>query len=360
MNEKNYILEKILELPSLNVDLASQDQEVQLTPKEAFPVIKTTEWINKDLPPEIPLVEGFMWKNALSVLAGSSKAGKTTMARLLAYCVATGKPFLGMKTYQCPVLYAALEEDHRRTKRHFWTLGLKEGDQLDLVTARVKRSNYNIVIEGLREQIIENKYGLVIIDTAGHMPKENKSGSSLDYDQTLDWWFDYMDLAQSDLDVAILLMFHMPKNASYNPNRDPINSLYGSAGLGSIVDQAYAIWREADGTRSIEAEGRLPNFPDTQIILDEETLLLELGKPVERTKEDKHAATEETNAATAWDIIRELEREYFGAIPYGLVTAKMPIMDKRKIDALYLLQNKGYINIRGKGKSKIITVTIDD
>ena len=359
MNEKNYILEKILELPSLNVDLASQDQETELTPKEAFPVIKTTEWINKDLPPEIPLVEGFMWKNALSVLAGSSKAGKTTMARLLAYCVATGKPFLGMKTYQCPVLYAALEEDHRRTKRHFWTLGLKEGDQLDLVTARVKRSNYKIVIEGLREQIIENKYGLVIIDTAGHMPKENKSGSSLDYDQTLDWWYDYMDIAQSDLDVAIVLMFHMPKNASYNPNRDPINSLYGSAGLGSIVDQAYAIWREADGSRSIEAEGRLPNFPDTKIILDEQTLLLELGQLVERTKEDKHAATEDANAAMAWDIIRDLEREYFGDIPYSLVTDQMPIQSLRKVNAIKKLELQGHISIRGKGKGKSIQVTLD-
>ena len=55
-------------------------------------------------------VEGFMRAGGYAMLSGASKAGKTAIATHLAYCVATGRPFIGLPTPQAPVLWLAFEE----------------------------------------------------------------------------------------------------------------------------------------------------------------------------------------------------------------------------------------------------------
>lgn len=58
-------------------------------------------------------VEGFITEG-LTALVGGSKIGKSWLCLDLSYSVATGSPFLGKRTHQCPVLYLALEDSLRR------------------------------------------------------------------------------------------------------------------------------------------------------------------------------------------------------------------------------------------------------
>ena len=54
-----------------------------------------------------------------SLLAGKPKAGKSTLARCLALCVARGDNWLGRECRQGTVLYLGLEEKRSEVRRHF-------------------------------------------------------------------------------------------------------------------------------------------------------------------------------------------------------------------------------------------------
>ena len=56
------------------------------------------------------LVEGFLPKGSLVILAGRPKEGKTCLGTAIALAVATGRPFAGMNTEMAPVLWMANEE----------------------------------------------------------------------------------------------------------------------------------------------------------------------------------------------------------------------------------------------------------
>ena len=56
------------------------------------------------------LIEGFLPRGGLVILAGDPKVGKTAMASAIALAVAKGEPFAGMPVQQAGVLWLALEE----------------------------------------------------------------------------------------------------------------------------------------------------------------------------------------------------------------------------------------------------------
>lgn len=291
----------------LPVEVLNGQVVEQMTAKESVPLVLPNNWINKPEEPEIPLVEGLIYKGTLSSFVGSPKTGKSTLARQLAYCVSSGAYFLGREVVKQPVGYLALEEHPSRVRQHFRTLGLKADDLLYIGFDRLRRNKYDLVLQGLREQIQEYRLGLLVVDTARHMPKASGSGGSvLDYNETIDWWQDYLDIAH-ELNIAVMMVYHMPKGASANPNRNPIDSIFGSTGLSSIVDQSYAVWRNSDDRRSFQSEGRLEDFPDTYLTFNEATLWSELAEPV--TGQTKHKSGLEVKIARVWDSLRKYEIE---------------------------------------------------
>ena len=75
------------------------------------------------------LVEGFLPRGYLCVLASAPKEGKTCLATALALAVATGTPFAGMPTVQSSVLWLASEES-----RYERSLILKQSPLVDPAT----------------------------------------------------------------------------------------------------------------------------------------------------------------------------------------------------------------------------------
>ena len=64
----------------------------------------------QSLPEPEWLIEGFLPKGYLAILASAPKMGKTCFATALALAVSTGERFAGMKTEQAAVLWCCLEE----------------------------------------------------------------------------------------------------------------------------------------------------------------------------------------------------------------------------------------------------------
>ncbi len=73
------------------------------------------ELLNTEFPEPEYIVQGLL-PAGLSSLGGRPKIGKSLLALQLAYAVASGKPFLGIKTSQRSVCYLALEDSPRRLK----------------------------------------------------------------------------------------------------------------------------------------------------------------------------------------------------------------------------------------------------
>ena len=335
----------------------AQTTEITMTPKQAVPIVKINDWLDKPEEPEKPVVDNLIWGNTFCAIVGSPKSGKSTLARQLAYCIATGEMFLGHETVQQPVLYLALEEYSGRVREHFRTLGVKSEDPLYIVWDRLRNNPYDLVIEGLKLQLQELQIGVLIIDTAVHMPTKGATGV-MDYNESINWWSDYLDIAHQ-LGVCVILIYHMPKNASNNPNRNPINSIFGSTGLGSIVDQAYAVWINDDGIRSFESEGRLPVLNDTLLDFNADRLWSELG--AELTINGRLATKTEHKTERVWGAlihIRDRNDNRFITRESVVNQCRMNSADLQR--ALEGLEHEGKIEITRSNKGYTIEVLEND
>lgn len=89
---------------------------------EAISTITANTLQSKEFPPLQYAVDGYL-AEGVTLLAGKPKIGKSWMALDFAMAVATGDLALGsVRCRQGPVLYCALEDNHRRLKRRMSTL----------------------------------------------------------------------------------------------------------------------------------------------------------------------------------------------------------------------------------------------
>ena len=108
-------------------------------------------------------VDDLLIDSGLSILAANPKAGKSTISRQLAKCIARGEDFFGRKCIQGRVLYLALEEHEGMLKLQFKKLGVTEEDDIlmhvgPLNSIETKYSDLERLIEELNP-------ALTVIDT---------------------------------------------------------------------------------------------------------------------------------------------------------------------------------------------------
>ena len=110
------------------------------------------------------IVEGFIPRGYLVLLAGRPKDGKTCLAMALAYAVSQGLPFAGMPTVKSTVLYFMCEEspvEFELSIRPF----LPSGPIQDLGVAFAKiKIDSGFDLSALRIRLNEIKPGLIVID----------------------------------------------------------------------------------------------------------------------------------------------------------------------------------------------------
>jgi len=117
-------------------------------------------WLARDLLP----------RGNTTILAGEAGAGKSFLSYTLAYCVATGLPFLGHQTIPTNVLYFDEENgepDFLQYNNWVWA-GLNF-PPLETLDQRL-RIEHGTLVTGWRERMLaimeEHQPGLVVIDTA--------------------------------------------------------------------------------------------------------------------------------------------------------------------------------------------------
>lgn len=195
---------------------------------------------SKVFPPLRYAVDGYL-AEGVTLLAGKPKIGKSWMALDFAMAVAAGDLALGsVKCRQGPVLYCALEDNHRRLKRRMsqlygdvehWPPGLHFATQ-------VRRLGDGLV-DDLRNWIEAQRPKLVIIDTfAGVRPQSRREGYDADYAA-----LSPLQEMAGQMGVAILVIHHLRKMQG----DDPFDMISGTTGLTGAVDAAFVLHRGKQG-----------------------------------------------------------------------------------------------------------------
>ena len=203
---------------------------------------------SKEFPPLQYAVDGYL-AEGVTLLAGKPKIGKSWMALDFAMAVATGDLALGsVRCRQGPVLYCALEDNHRRLQRRMRQLygGIEHWPTGLYFATEVKRLSDGLV-DDLRDWIEAHRPKLVIIDTfAGVRPQSRREGYDADYGALAP-----LQEMAGQMGVAILVIHHLRKMLG----DDPFDMISGTTGLTGAVDTAFVLHRGKQGV-TIYGRGR--------------------------------------------------------------------------------------------------------
>lgn len=175
------------------------------------------------------LVDKMLPTSGFSLLAGKTKAGKSTLARNLALKIARGEDFLNRATQQGSVIYLALEEKRAEIKRHFKALGAT-GEESIFIFASVAPQDG---IRQLTEIAKERKPALIIVDPLFRLARV-KDGN--DYAQMTQALEPLLAIARAGSHV--MLIHHAKKGAGHDGD-----SILGSTAIFGSVDTAIFLKR---------------------------------------------------------------------------------------------------------------------
>lgn len=211
------------------------------------------------------LVEGMLVKGGFGLLAGKPKAGKSTLARVLAYSVAKGIPFLGFPVRQGPVLYYGLEEKDSEVRRHFEELGADGSEPIFLASRPPSGKQENSEI---RTAIKKYQASLVIIDPLFRAVKVRDSSAYAEVSTALE---PLLYLAR-DSGAHILCVHHLGKGG-----RSGADSILGSTAIRGAFD-VNLLLNKTEQHRSIQSENRYGEaLEETILVQDPDTKLISLG-----------------------------------------------------------------------------------
>ncbi len=194
--------------------------------------IRISTWAVEQLVPE-----------GLSVLASPPKVGKSYFVLQAALAVAQGVPFLGQRTTKGRVLLLSLEDTGSRLRKRMIQMvpDLRHiPPNLDMMTEFPRLDANGLAV--LDEEISENGYRLVIIDTWGRTKPiaQAKRGENA-YESDVRIVAEVKRIADKH-ECSILLVHHLKKGGAREG--DWLESLSGSMGLSATVDGLLAIERE--------------------------------------------------------------------------------------------------------------------
>lgn len=189
--------------------------------------------------PETKWVVDGILPQGLCVLAAPPKMGKSWLALDLCLSVASGRPFLGLRTSGCKVMYLALEDSVQRIRKRTETLLGESTWPENVRVCRDAPTLHGGLPEALRKHCREVPgTGLVVIDTL-----QKIRGVRMSQDV---YGSDYADLGllkelADSLGICLLLVHHTRKSGD---EADPFNCISGSNGIAGSADTQWVISRQ--------------------------------------------------------------------------------------------------------------------
>lgn len=254
----------------------------------------------------------------LFLIIAFMKVGKSELIYRAAVKIAQGRPFLGFITSKTAVLILGVEEHPRDARRRLVRLGMTLDDPIFAHLGPLK--NNPETLKEIREFIIKNNIGLVLIDTLSrfwNLVDENNNAEIVREISPL------LDLAR-ETGAAIGLIHHERKSGG-----EAGRNIRGGSSLFGLVDQAILLDKRPGGSdtqRVLKTFGRYADSPkeliidlvegeyiavgtssEAQKMADRDTLLEIIGHEPTTIKE--LAADAGLKQKKAWEMLTEMARE---------------------------------------------------
>jgi 5S rRNA maturation endonuclease (ribonuclease M5) len=202
---------------------------------------------NEEYLKRIPVIDKLCYSSAVSMITGGKHAGKSTLARWMAICVANGYEFLKRSVQQGPVLYIASEDETMAARQELIRLGWKAGDSLRFLSAaRIPIDDQREFLRRLTSEIVQLGAVLVIIDMLfDFVPISDE----MSYAGTREAVGLIQEVA-SQSKAHIVAIHHAPKNAMIG---DAAVAALGSQGLAARVSPIILVRRFGPGVHSISS-----------------------------------------------------------------------------------------------------------
>ncbi len=223
-----------------------------------FALTKLTDLLAE--PPEAIdwVVDGLLIAGGISMVAAKPKAGKSTLARNAALCVARGAPFLGRATAPGPVIYLALEEKRAKVAEHFAGMGATTEPIVVHVGAAPEEA-----LDALTAAVVEYGAVLAIVDPLFKLVRLRDGNDYAEGSRKLE---PLIELARAT-GCHILCAHHLGK-----ADRESGDGVLGTTALFGAVDTLVLLRRGREGQRTIESIQRYgEDLPATVVDLDPAT-----------------------------------------------------------------------------------------
>jgi len=193
-----------------------------------------------------PVIDKLCYSSAVSMVTGGKHAGKSTLARWMAICVAKGIPFLKREVMQGPVFYIASEDEEMAARLELIRLGWQPGDPLRFFGKSKIRADDFDFLGMLTKEIRRYQAVLVIIDMLFDFVRID---DEMSYAGTRRAVGKIQDVA-SDSEAHLCVLHHAPKNANIG---DATIAALGSQGLAARVSPIILVRRFGQGVHSISS-----------------------------------------------------------------------------------------------------------
>lgn len=264
--EGTNIRESFREIFAINIKIKEQrvfDFAGNLQSEELDPI----DFLIEDILPQ-----GVGW------ISGSPKAGKSFLMMQMAYCIASGKEFLGKKTKQSRVIYYSLEMAKNLVQ-----------DRLNLMFGNESWSNnlaiaYSLpvfeegALDTIRDDVNVVNADLIIIDTYAFISMSKSSNKPL-YEETYKEIAEIKRLAE-ELNITVVLVSHLNKNSLQTDDFDRMMGSVANRGA-SDFNMILANDTEIKGQKLFKQESRKSKGFDYVLSMNSNATFENLGSSSE-------------------------------------------------------------------------------
>ena len=217
----------------------------------------------RDLPPTEYVVEGLIEHRGMSSVIGDPGVGKSAVVLDMAAHIATGRPWHGRRTIQCPVAYIAGEGVRGASSRlKAWERA--HGENLDRKMFIVEEA---LMIGGavenwayIAEQCVAHGVGLIIFDTLARMTTGLDENSAADMGKGIAAF----NKLQNATGAGVLLVHHTARGATHGRGSTAVRGAVDSEVLVTDVMVDGRPFATDGEDRPVDADGELlPGKPLT-------------------------------------------------------------------------------------------------
>ena len=232
-----------------------EDPDLWLAEGELLADVRTGEFLNVTVFPQVNYVVPGLIPEGLTLLSGPPKAGKSLLIYNIAMAAAAGGAALGSIRIPEPidVLYLALEDGDRRVQAR--ARRAAEGEPIPAgfhYLTRAQPGRASATIKAWLKRRAQPERALVVIDTAQRVRPRQSAGANV-YGEDYVFGTSMKDIPDTYPGMALIAVHHTRKGGS----ADFVESTSGSNGLTGSADTIMVLSRQRHtGEGTLQVTGR--------------------------------------------------------------------------------------------------------